>query len=149
MRNVGFAATCNLAVRRGVFDVLRFDPTLRSGGDHDFGHRLGAAGGTLVYADDAVVEHSARASAAAVLRKVDRVAAGAAAQQRRGHNAVSRRDPQRGPARRRHGTEMLPVGPLWHATVAALDAACSLLYARRVPSVVMPALRRRLPGDGR
>ncbi|HVT78734.1 MAG TPA: glycosyltransferase, partial [Acidimicrobiales bacterium] len=45
----GFAATCNLAVRRDVFARVQFDPTLRTGGDADFCLRAKAAGFDLVY----------------------------------------------------------------------------------------------------
>jgi glycosyltransferase involved in cell wall biosynthesis len=144
VENLGFAATCNLAVRRGVVEDLRFDASLRSGGDFDFGQRLRAAGHTLVYTADAVVEHPARDSASAVLRKVARVAQGAAVNERRGHHAAQRRDPARVPALRRARAEGIGGGLAWRTQVRLLDAACSAVYARHVPEVVMPAVRRRL-----
>lgn len=143
---LGFAATCNLAVRREVLSTLRFDATLRSGGDFDFGQRLRAAGLTLVYSPEALVEHPARSSARGVLRKVARVAQGAAVNQTRGHTAALRRDPTRVSALARADREGAGGGALWRAQVRGLDIACSLVYARHVPSVVVPALRRRLPG---
>jgi glycosyltransferase involved in cell wall biosynthesis len=60
----GFAATCNLAVRRSVIDQMRFDGALRSGGDREFCRRAAAAGFTLTYTPQAVVEHPARTAAA-------------------------------------------------------------------------------------
>ena len=146
VETLGFAATCNLAVRRGVLDDVRFDATLRSGGDFDFGQRLRAADYTLVYTPDAAVEHPARESASAVLRKIARVAQGAAVNEKRGYVAAQRRDPARVPALRRADAEGVGGGFAWRAQVRLLDAACSAVYARHVPEVVMPALRRRLGG---
>ena len=74
----GFAATCNLAVRRAVFADVRFDPTLRTGGDADFCLRATAVGHTLTYTPQARVSHPARASRRALLTKVRRIASGAA-----------------------------------------------------------------------
>lgn len=141
---LGFAATCNLAVRRSVVDALRFDASLRSGGDFDFGRRIAAAGHTLVYAPDAVVEHPARGTARATLGKVARVARGAATNQSRGHRATARRDPSRLASVDRACAEGLETSAWWRMRVRVLDVACSLVYARHVPSVVVPALRRRL-----
>jgi GT2 family glycosyltransferase len=141
---LGFAATCNLAVRTDVLARIRFDPTLRSGGDFDFGQRLAKAGYRLVYTADALVQHPARRSARGVLRKVSRVASGAAVNQSRGHPATGRRDPTRVPAARRAAAEGIDGGAYWRLQVRALDVACSLAYARHVPSVVLPAVRRRL-----
>lgn len=144
--NLGFAATCNLAARRSVVDQLRFDATLRSGGDFDFGQRLRTTGHSLVYTPDAVVLHPARGSATALLRKVSRVAKGAAANEKRGHQASQRRDAARVPAARRAKAEGVRGGLAWRAQVQLLDAACSAVYARHVPEVVLPAVRRRLLG---
>lgn len=141
---LGFAATCNLAVRREVVDRLRFDAGLRSGGDFDFGLRLQEAGFTLRYAEEAWVEHPARPTARGLLKKVHRVAGGAAAHRGRGRPAVARRDPQRLSALRRAALEGVDHGWWWRLRVGALDLACSAVYAWSVPSVVLPALRRRL-----
>jgi len=144
VESIGFAATCNLAVRRDVVDAVRFDPSLRSGGDYDFGVRLRAAGHRLVYTDDAIVRHPARTSTSAVLRKVARVARGAAVNQGRGHEASERRDAARLGSVRAAAAAGLPSSAPWRLHVRALDLACSVLYAWHVPSVVLPALRRRL-----
>lgn len=79
VENDGFAATCNLAVRRDVLNAVSFDPALRSGGDRDFGVRARAAGFALSYTEDAVIEHDARDTAPAVLAKARRVGHGLAA----------------------------------------------------------------------
>ena len=72
----GFGATANLAVRREVLERHRFDASLRSGGDREFCRRVVAAGGRIVYTPDAVVDHPARATAAALRTKVARIADG-------------------------------------------------------------------------
>lgn len=144
VERVGFAATCNLAVRAGVLHRLRFDASLRSGGDFDFGRRAGEAGFSIAYAPGAVVRHPARSTTREVLKKVRRVARGASENQRRGADAAARRDPSRGPAAGRPGTASVDQGLTWRMRVRLLDATCSLVYARYVPAVVAPAVRRRL-----
>jgi hypothetical protein len=72
----GYAATCNLAVRREVLDRVRFDAGLRSGGDREFCHRATAAGFALAYTADALVVHPPRQSWRAVLGKAARVGDG-------------------------------------------------------------------------
>lgn len=74
----GFSATCNLAIRRTVLDVMRFDGARRSGGDVEFCHRATDAGFRLTYAPLAVVEHPARPTSRELLRKAARVGAGLA-----------------------------------------------------------------------
>jgi colanic acid/amylovoran biosynthesis glycosyltransferase len=71
-----YAATANLAVRREVVDAMRFDPTLQTGGDAEFGRRATAAGFRLVYTPDALVEHPARRTTAELMRKVARICGG-------------------------------------------------------------------------
>lgn len=74
-----FAATANVLVTREVFDrVGMFDPGLRSGGDTDWGTRLVAGGGRLVFAPEVVVGHPARSSWRELGRKSVRVAGGIA-----------------------------------------------------------------------
>ena len=74
----GFGATANLAVRREVLRAHRFDAELRSGGDREFCRRVVAAGGRIVYTGDAVVDHPARSTGAALRTKVARIAQGVA-----------------------------------------------------------------------
>ncbi|KAE8764886.1 glycosyltransferase [Georgenia thermotolerans] len=74
-----FAATANLFVDAPVLSRLGgFDATLQSGGDLDFGTRLGRAGGRLIYDDDTVVDHPARSTWRELGRKTVRVANGIA-----------------------------------------------------------------------
>jgi len=141
---VGYAATCNLAVRRAVLDGVRFDDSLRSGGDFEFGQRARGAGFGLHYSVDAVIEHPARRTPRAVLRKIWRVSGGARRLHERGLDATERRDDTRGRAAAVARAEGLDVTRWWLLRVAALDYACSALFVIRVPHVIGPALRRRL-----
>jgi glycosyltransferase involved in cell wall biosynthesis len=73
----GFGATANLFVRRAAVEGIGgFDPSLASGGDAELCQRLSAAGGVVVYHEDVVVRHPARASLRAILRKTRRVICG-------------------------------------------------------------------------
>jgi len=73
----GFAATANLFVRRAVIETVgKFNEALRSGGDDEFSRRAVAAGFTLRYADDAVVDHEPRRSPRALAKKSFRVGRG-------------------------------------------------------------------------
>ncbi|MFW6382696.1 MAG: glycosyltransferase, partial [Haloferacaceae archaeon] len=73
----GFAPTCALLVARSVVDdVGRFDETLVSGGDVEFGHRVAASGRTLHYLPEARVVHPARTSLKSLLDKHVRVGRG-------------------------------------------------------------------------
>jgi glycosyltransferase involved in cell wall biosynthesis len=141
---LGYAATVNLAVRPEVLSDVRFDDTLRSGGDFEFGQRAARAGFPIAWAPEAVVFHGARPSARQLLRKVDRVGRGARVMQAAGHAATGRRlvrAPLREVAQATAGYEP---GPWWMFRATVIDAACSLTFARRVPAVVVPAVRRRL-----
>lgn len=143
VEELGFAATVNLAVRREVLDSVRFDDRMRSGGDFLFGQACAAAGFTIAYSPDAVVAHAPRATAAELLRKVRRVARGAVSLAADGQPAARRH----ASVRRSPLTEARHAGvgsTWWRARTVALDAACSLLYAATVPSVVLPGIRRRL-----
>jgi GT2 family glycosyltransferase len=67
----GLAVTANLFVRRQIFErIAGFDDALHYGGDSDFVVRARQAGGTLVFAPAAVVEHPTRDTASSVVRKV-------------------------------------------------------------------------------
>jgi GT2 family glycosyltransferase len=75
-----FAATANLVTTSKVLDLVGpFDSDLQSGGDDDWGHRLRAAGGRLVFAEDAVVDHPSRPTWSELTTKSVRVAKGMAA----------------------------------------------------------------------
>jgi glycosyltransferase involved in cell wall biosynthesis len=74
-----FAATANLFVgREALEEVGAFDVRLQSGGDLDFGTRLGQAGRRLVYDADTIVEHPARSTWRELAAKTVRVAGGIA-----------------------------------------------------------------------
>jgi glycosyltransferase involved in cell wall biosynthesis len=67
----GYAATANAFTNREWFDkVGGFRDDLLSLGDREWGERLKAAGGSVVYCADAIVLHPARASMRSLLRKV-------------------------------------------------------------------------------
>ncbi|MBW4444373.1 MAG: glycosyltransferase family 2 protein [Plectolyngbya sp. WJT66-NPBG17] len=67
----GYAATGNAFTRREWFDkVGRFRDDLLSLGDREWGQRLTAAGGRVVYCPDAIVFHPARSSMQSLLKKV-------------------------------------------------------------------------------
>ena len=127
-----YAATCNLAVRRDVFDALRFDESLRTGGDAEFGVRATAAGKTLVYTEDAWVDHPARRTRQALLTKVRRIANGVARQRSRW---VGRAYP---PAKLRLGPYRSAlkagyrVGPVWGLETCLLEFRCQRMIVRAV-----------------
>lgn len=141
---LGYAATCNLAVRREVVDRVRFDDQLRSGGDFDFGRRASEAGFPIVFTPEAFVTHPARPTPRALLKKVWRVAGGARDMQKAGSAATARHDPSRLRAATVARREGVVPSRGWLLRVAVLDYACSVAYAVRVPQVVLPAVRRRL-----
>lgn len=85
--NDGFAATCNLAVRRAVFDEVGFRTDMESGGDRDFCRRATAAGFRLVYTRDAAVRHGPRRTWRAVLSKARRQGRGVASMDERARPA--------------------------------------------------------------
>ena len=141
--SLGFAVTANLAVRREVLQEIRFDARLRSGGDFEFGRRASEAGFTIAFTEDAPVEHPARGSAAEVMKKIWRVAGGASQLEGAGHRATERRRAR--PSIISYARSVHPSGSAWwRARVLALDSACRLLYAVRVPSIIWPAVRRRI-----
>jgi GT2 family glycosyltransferase len=126
----GFAATCNLAVRREVLTTVRFDPTLRTGGDADFCLRAKAAGFELVYTPEARITHPARATARDFLRKVRRIAGGAP--RVRALQGSDRRPQARlslAPFRKAR-TEGYRVGPLWGLRACLLDYRAQRIVQR-------------------
>ena len=82
---MSFGVTANLFVRRDVFEAVGpFDAGLLSGGDREFCERAVKRGHRISYSDAAVVDHPARASAAELATKAERVIAGAKADGRLG-----------------------------------------------------------------
>ncbi len=133
----GYAATCNLAVRRSVLDTMRFDASLRTGGDAEFGRRATANGYRLVYTEKAAIRHVARPSRAALMRKVRRIVSGIPAQRARW---VERGEPPRarltrGPWRRARSAG-LDVGPWWGLQACLLDWEANLRIRRAVKKVL-------------
>ena len=81
----GWAVTANLFARRDVFDAIgRFDATLLSGGDREWCLRATRHGFHIAYAEDAIVRHMPRTTAAEIWQLHRRVGAGLAALHRRG-----------------------------------------------------------------
>lgn len=77
VKKAGFAATANFFVRRKIFDYYGlFRNDLISGGDYEFGRRLTNLGEKMIYIEDAVVKHPARATLRAILKKSRRIAEG-------------------------------------------------------------------------
>jgi len=73
----GWAATANLFVSRSTIDrVGPFAADMRSTGDREWGVRATDAGVRAVFAEDAVLDHPARADLAEVRRKLRRTAQG-------------------------------------------------------------------------
>jgi glycosyltransferase involved in cell wall biosynthesis len=73
----GFAATANMFTSRSVLEnVGVFDAQVKSGGDREWGQRVGSRGYRLVYAEDAVVRHPARDTFAKISSRNIRVLGG-------------------------------------------------------------------------
>jgi len=72
-----FAATANAFAPREVFEAAGpFDPRLKSNGDWEWGQRVHRREIPFVFASEAIVEHAARASMPALIRKILRKAGG-------------------------------------------------------------------------
>jgi GT2 family glycosyltransferase len=72
-----FAVTANLFTRRETFDrVGRFDDSLKSGGDADWGQRATAMGLPGRFCEEALVRHPARRSRDELIRQIRRHAGG-------------------------------------------------------------------------
>ncbi|MDL0135132.1 glycosyltransferase [Halobacterium salinarum] len=72
-----FAPTCALAIRREIIEeVGEFDQTLISGGDKEFGTRVHHKGFSMEYAADIVIQHPARTTLDAHLKKAVRIGEG-------------------------------------------------------------------------
>ncbi len=72
-----FAATANVFAPRKVFEAAGlFDPRLKSNGDWEWGQRVYKKEIPLVFAGEVIVEHPARASLPALIKKVLRKTGG-------------------------------------------------------------------------
>lgn len=79
-----FAVTANAFTFRHVLEEIGgFEASLKSGGDVEWGNRVADANYRLTYAEDALIQHAARASRTEMLRKVRRLQGGHLAQERR------------------------------------------------------------------
>ncbi|HEX4902858.1 MAG TPA: glycosyltransferase [Acidimicrobiales bacterium] len=87
-----FAPTSNLAVRRDVFDGLRFDESfpLAAGEDREWCDRLAAAGHRLAWAEAAWVDHHQELGARGFWAQQVRYGRGAAHLRRQGGHRVQR-----------------------------------------------------------
>jgi glycosyltransferase involved in cell wall biosynthesis len=124
----GFAATANFFVRKEIFE--RYGPfrwDLVSGGDYEFGRRLTQAGEKMIYISDAVVQHPARPTLQAILKKSIRVARGQKQLERLGlleHDCLSWR--QLCPSR------SYPRDERWAASLSSLEKAQLILLQNAV-----------------
>ena len=110
---MSFGVTANLFVRRDVFEAVGpFDAELLSGGDREFCERAVRRGHRITYSDAAVVDHPARASAAELATKAERVFAGAKADGR--------------------------LGTAWHLLAGARPPLGAVGRARRSPRLTSP-----------
>ena len=116
----GFAATCNLAVRRAVVDQIGFRD-VESGGDRDFCHRAAGAGFGLVYTAGAAVRHPARKSWRAILSKARRQGRGVASMSAEVRPSALPQPRLHATLGRRHPAGRLPWGIGWLLAVATLD----------------------------
>ncbi|MCU1595726.1 MAG: glycosyl transferase family 2 [Frankiales bacterium] len=146
VETVGFAATCNLAGRADVVRSVRFDGSLRSGGDLDFGHRAKLAGARLVYTPDAAVLHPARPTTRELLRKVRRVARGARVLPPSVAGATVRHSAPRRPSPRQWAEHhRVAASRLWDLRCRALARVCSLVWAVNAPNTIVERVVRRGP----
>ncbi len=77
IRNNRYGVTANLFTTRSAVEVVGpFNGDLKSGGDHEWGHRVADAGLTLVYAPEVRVAHPARKSLRELRKKARRVVGG-------------------------------------------------------------------------
>jgi GT2 family glycosyltransferase len=69
-----FSVTANLFTRKEVLETVGvFDEDLKSGGDYEWGNRVFRAGYELAYGENVEVEHPARSSVWALVKKERRV----------------------------------------------------------------------------
>lgn len=77
LKNSHYGMTANIFTFKDVINkVGRFDSTLKSGGDREWGQLVFAAGYEQVYADDALVYHPARHSYSQLRKRITRLVGG-------------------------------------------------------------------------
>lgn len=125
-----YAATANLAVRRDVLREMRFDASLKTGGDVEFGRRATAAGLRLVYNEDARVDHPARRDTAELFTKIDRICTGMAARPDYWRGRVVSPARLRRELARRAIQGGINRSPLWLLRVVLLEWRCQRRVVR-------------------
>ena len=126
-----------------MLDDVRFDGSMRSGGDGEFCLRATAHGHRLVFAPQAWIAHPARASLRELVRKSYRIGHGSAALRDRAGGRVAVRA-QRLPLRQRAEQRGIRPTSLWLLQTRVVELTCDLAYAAAFPKDVIPAVRRRL-----
>ncbi|MFC5279646.1 glycosyltransferase [Halorubrum rubrum] len=77
LKSKQFAPTCALVIRKEIIkQVGKFDQSLVSGGDKEFGKRVHKAGFNSRYAANIIVRHPARTTFKAHLKKAARIGEG-------------------------------------------------------------------------
>jgi len=117
VQDVGFAATANFFVYRGILERHGFFRSdLISGGDYEFGRRVTQAGETMIYLPEAIAHHPARATFWAIYRKSRRVARGQQQLERLSLLQHGRRS-----LRQLRPTRSYPEDPRWVGSLSHLD----------------------------
>ena len=131
IRHTGFAATCNLAVRRSVVSAVRFDENQPIyGEDLDFCHRAADAGFGLEYTREAVVRHAARRRSRSVVSKARRAGLGMASLPSRSRPAVPPRPRLSREVVRGAASAGIRRGWWWQTRVILLDYQRAWAYRR-------------------
>ena len=140
----GFAVTANMITRRAAFDrVGKFDGSLMSGGDADWGRRVRDAGGALWYLPECKVIHPARATWAELGSKAERTTTGIV--RRTAKTARPRRRLARLLAGQLYRSAVLPITVLRSSKFPDSAARRKFMLTRwRVDLVIVAALSRGL-----
>lgn len=144
----GGSVTANLIARRNVFEVVGpFLDQLMSGADIEWGQRATRMGYPTQYVDEAVVEHPARHTYAAIRHKLTRVMSGRAERDR----LEGRGGPREWPSARAWIPPIGAFGRAWHSEALITTRAKGALvvgefyhrYAAAVIATRLAAASRR------
>lgn len=129
-----YAATANMFTRRSTIErVGPFNGGLKSGGDAEFGRRVGAAGLRLAYEPNAVVQHPARSSYGEIFVKARRVVGGERDRRPGWRNCLRYCYHNLTPSRRRLDSILknpnLTLGPVTKIKLVALAFSINWAYA--------------------
>ena len=141
VKNNRYGVTANLLTTRAVFDAVgTFDDTLKSGGDHEWGHRASAGGFSLAYAPEVRVAHPARKSLGELRKKARRVVGG-------GRDSRSTSDmmhwlrialyPPVGTSRRVFGDESRGLSPLQKVKVCVVETLWRWMIVKEIVRSVL------------